>query len=190
MADSVSAKDYLADLTTVPIFDDVVYRREALCLAEDETEDQLDAQLAAAAHTAGIDDANRFLCPDVHDVSTAVSTMTLSSAPRSSMSTHSRETQSTGMTSHPSRTSRDYQFGDGGAMIRPALVPRMSTSSDDSMMARLRYSVRHRTSSSLSGSSSVTPPETPSRKQKRSSGLFSMFRKDSRCVWSGASANP
>lgn len=179
------APDYLADLTTAPIFDEDVYRSEALNLPESETEDQLDAQLALEARNAGIQDPDHFLYPDVHDISTAVSTMTVSSAPRSSMSIHSRETQSTGITSHPSRTSRDYPYVESAPALRPGLLPRMSMSSDDyydSMMGRFRSNARHRASHSLSGPSSLAPPKpaTP-RKHKRSSGygLFSMFRRDS-----------
>lgn len=185
--------DYLADLTTAPIFDDAVYLSEALNLSESQNEDDLDTQLALSARESGIEDPYRFLCPDAHDISTAVSTMTISSEHRSSMSIHSRETQSTGATSHPSRTSKDNPYMEGPLTLRTPPLTRVSLSSDDyydAMMSRLRPNARHRTSSStvsgansiFSNSSSFLQP-TP-RKQKRASGLglFSMFRKDSRCV--------
>lgn len=189
----------LADLGTALIFDDHIYLTEALHLPTQSTDDDVDSLLALQAREAGIEDPYRFLCPDVNDVSTAMSTVTLSSEQRSSMSIHSRETQSTAWTSQPSRTSRDHPYADAPISASPILrspqpppFARASLSLDsyDSVMDRFRpASVRHRDSSSTfsvtnsvrsTGSSSL-PKLTP-RKHKRASQLFAMFRRDSRCV--------
>lgn len=186
--------NYLADLTTAPIFDDSVFLTEALKLPDCQNEDLLDAHVILAAEGAGIQDPYRFLCPDLVDISTAVSTLTVSSAHRSSMSIHSRETQSTGITSHPSRTSKDSHGLEGSPVPRAAQLARASVSSDDHydvVMNRFRPSARHRPpSSTVSATNPVfSAPSSPAkptpRKQKRTSrhALFSMFRRDSRCVF-------
>lgn len=183
--------DCFADLTIAPIFEESLYLSEALLLPVNENEDDLDAQLAVCARESGIEDPYRYLCPDAHDISTSMSTMSLQSEHRSSMSIHSRETQSTGFTSQPSRTSRDNTFVEQSQVLRtPPPLARASLSLDhyDSVMHRFRPGVRHRHSSStysaansvLSSASSARKPAV--RKHKRGSGLFSMFRKDSRCV--------
>jgi hypothetical protein len=185
--------DYLVDLTSAPIFEDDVYNSEVLALPAGQNEDDVDSQLAVSARESGIEDPYRILCPGVHDVSIAMSTMSVSSEHRSSMSIHSRETQSTGFTSHPSRTSKDTPYMEGSTVPRTLPVAPGVVSADDyydTMMRRFRPSYQQRTSSSTaSGAHSVTSNASTSRKpttrkQKRASGLglFSMFRKDSRCV--------
>jgi hypothetical protein len=187
--------DYLADLTTAPIFDDAIFVSEALKLPHGQDEDDLDARLAVSARESGIENPYRFLCPDAIDISTAMSTMTVSTGHRSSLSVHSRETWSTGVTSHQSRTSRDTPYVETSPVVRMPPPPRPSLSSEDyyeAMIRRFRPNVRHRPSSStVSGATCVlstpsSPPLPTPRKQKRASGLslFSMFRKDSRWVWS------
>lgn len=182
------AADYLADLTTAPIFDDAVFSSEVLELPNGQNEDHLEFELVAAARDVGIEDPHRFLYTAANNVSTAESTTTVSSIHRSSMSIHSRETQSTGFTSPLSRTSKDISTLDSLAALR--ISPRMSVSSDDNydnMMRRFRYNVRHRVSSNVSDvpsilSNSSSPSKSTPRKQKRASGLFAIFRKDSRHV--------
>jgi hypothetical protein len=107
------------------------------------------------------------------------------------MSIHSRETQSTGITSHPSRTSKDIPVLDSSPALRIAPPGRSSLSTDDyygAVRNRFLSSTRHRTSYSVSCAPTVHPSSPPvfmptNRKQKRGSyGLFSMFRKDSRYV--------
>ncbi|KAF2192572.1 hypothetical protein K469DRAFT_717123 [Zopfia rhizophila CBS 207.26] len=179
--------DFFADLTTAPIFEDVVYESEALGLPETQNEDQLEEQLAVSARESGIEDPYAYFCTGSQDLSTAISTMTVSSEHRSSMSIHSRETQSTGFTSHPSRTSKDTPYFDQLPSFRatpPLARPSLSLDYCDAVLDRFRPGVRHRHSSSaasgansvFSTSSSLSKPAT--RKQKRASGLFSMFRRD------------
>ncbi|KAF2795512.1 hypothetical protein K505DRAFT_273099 [Melanomma pulvis-pyrius CBS 109.77] len=185
--------DYLADLSTAPIFHDAIYLSEALGLPEGQDEDSVDAHLAMSARESGIEDPYRLLCPDLHDISTSLSTMTVASDLRSSMSIHSRETQSTGITSHPSRTSKDNGYMESTLILRTLPPPspmRGSTSFEcyDTVLDRFRPSARHRPSSStysasransaLSSAPSALPKPIP-RKHKRASSLFSMFRKDS-----------
>lgn len=197
----LDAGDYFSDLTTAPIFDDAVYQLEALCLPDGQNEEDLDEQLAISAREAGIDDPYRFLCaegpdsdPD-RDLSTAVSTLTVSSERASSMSVHSRETQSTGATSYPSRTSKDQVHSDQSSTLRsPPPLTRGSFSLDsyDAVMDRFRPTIRHRystsnasgTNSLRSTASSLPKPSPTPRKQKRTSGLFAMFRRDTRFAWS------
>ncbi|KAF2653573.1 hypothetical protein K491DRAFT_780242 [Lophiostoma macrostomum CBS 122681] len=182
--------DYLVDLTSAPIFEEALWLSEALHLVSTQTEDDLDSQLAVSARESGIEDPYRILCPGVHDVSTALSTMTVSSEHRSSMSIHSRESQSTGFTSHPSRTSKDSPYVEGSTVPRTSPTAPGTLSADDyydTMMRRFRPSYQQRTSaSSTSGVHSVVSNVSSSRKpntrkQKRATGLglFSMFRKDS-----------
>jgi hypothetical protein len=94
------------------------------------------------------------------------------------------------VTSPLSRTSKDISALDSLSALRMSPHPRVSVSSDDNydnMMRRFRSNVRHRTSSTVSDvpsvlSNSSSQPKSMPRKQKRASGLFSMFRKDSRHV--------
>ncbi|KAF2738489.1 hypothetical protein EJ04DRAFT_459524 [Polyplosphaeria fusca] len=174
-----------AHLTSAPIFDHVVYQCEGLGLPPGQHEDVLDEQLAVAARACGIDDPDSYLYPDARTMSTAFSTLTFDSERASSMSIHSRETQSTGITSDPSRTSKDNPYVEQPSSVpRPPLHSTGLPSSDyDSVMARFRPHIGHRHSSSnssytnslLSATSSLSKPVA----KKRSAGLFSMFRRDS-----------
>lgn len=183
------AADYLADLTTVPIFDDAVFCSEALNLPNGQTEENIEFELVAAARDVGIKDPYRFLYIPANNLSNVPndeSSTTASSLHRSSMSIHSRDTQSTGVTSPLSRTSKDISTLDSLAARR--ISSRVSVSSDDgydNMMRRFRYNARHRTSSNVSDVPSVSSfsssqSKTTRPKQKRASSLFAMFRKDSR----------
>ncbi|KAF2467192.1 uncharacterized protein BDR25DRAFT_69500 [Lindgomyces ingoldianus] len=184
--------DYYFDLTTDPIFEDAVYRAEVLGLPDNEDEDALDEQLAMSAKESGIADPYRLLNPEAQDLSTAISTLTALSEHRSSMSIHSRESQSTAMTSHPSRTSKENPSLEPSPTVRtppPFTRPSLSLEYYDAVMDRFRPSIGHRHSSSnASGATSVlsTTSSLPvlsklatARKPKRTSSLFSMFRKDS-----------
>jgi hypothetical protein len=179
--------DFFADLTTAPIFDDATYLSEALLLPVNENEDDLDTQLALSARESGIEDPYRFLCPDAHHISASMSTTSLQSEQRSSMSIHSRETQSTNFTSPTSRTSRDNHYVEQVPALQSPPLTRASLSLDyDCAMDRPRPNVRHSLSSSgfsaansiLSTTSSARKPST--RKHKRGSALFSVFRKELR----------
>ena len=182
--------DFFADLTTAPIFDDAVYQAEALLLPVNENEDDLDTQLALAARESGIEDPYRFLCPGTHLIPSSMSISSLQSEQRSSMSIHSRETQSTNFTSPTSRTSRDHPDMDQPPVLRSplSLAPASPLQDQDPGTEHFLPSIRHRHSSSgfsaansiLSTTSSARKPST--RKHKRGSGLFSMFRKDSKWV--------
>lgn len=180
--------DCVAGLTTAPVFDDAVYLSEALLLPVNENEDDLDSQLAVSARESGIDDPYRYLCPDIHDISTSMSTVSLYSEQRSSMSIDSRDT---GFSSQPSRTSRENPRMEPSPVLRKARpLPRASLSLDhyDTVVEKHRPNVRHRHSSSTFSaansvlSNSLPPRKSTGRKYKRGSGLFSMFRKDPRCV--------
>ena len=179
--------DHVA-LTTAPIFDDAVYLSEALHLPVNQNEDDLDAELALLARESGIQDPYRFLCP-VQDVSRALSTLTVDSDHRSSMSIHSQETQSTSFTSAPSRTSRDqiYSSDRSSAPRVPPKLARASLSVENygSVIAGQVPDIqpRHSTSTlsvapSVLSSSSSQQSHAPRR--KRGSGIFAMFRRDSR----------
>jgi hypothetical protein len=173
--------------TTAPIFDDAVYHSEALLLPVTENEDDLDSQLALAARESGVEDPYRILSPDAHLISTSMSMTSLHSEQRSSMSIHSRETQSTSFTSPTSRTSRDHPYLDQPPVLRsPPSLARASLSQDhDSAPDYFLPSIRHRHSSSgFSAANSILSTTSSARKpkHKRGSGLFSIFRRDSRCV--------
>ena len=180
---------YFAHLSTDPIFDDGIFCAEALCLPDCQNEDDLDARILNAAREAGILDPQKHLRPDVQNISAAVSTMTVSSMPRSSMSISIRsgKSHSTCMTSQPSRTSKDHTYGDQSPVSHSRPHPRTSLSLEyyDSVLERFRPSVRHKhTASGISRSPSVLSdsaslPTSPTRKHKRTSGVFSLFRKNS-----------
>lgn len=180
--------DSIATLTTAPIFDDRLYFTEALLLQDGDTDDLVASRLALAAKESGIEDALLFLIPRpaVLDISTALSTMSLRSEQRSSVSVHSRETQSTTFTSLPSRSSRDKS--PMSRMPPPLLRASFSVDRNDAIAETPRSSMRHRhstsgfsTSPSLHSSASSMQGRS-SRKQKRASALFSLFRKEQRCV--------
>jgi hypothetical protein len=170
-------------LTTAAIFDDAVYASEALDLPAHQTEDDFDAELALLARESGIQDPYQFLSSP-RDVSRALSTMTLDSDHRSSMSVHSQETQSTSFTSAPSRTSRD-QIQHSDRSSAPRTPPKVALAPHDETAGAPVAVVEQRLSSStLSTSQSVlsdsSASSTPVRRKKRGSGLFGMFRRDSR----------
>jgi hypothetical protein len=175
-------------LSTATIFDDAVFCSEALCLAVDEAEEKIEAELLMVAAESGIEDPARFLCPP-HDVSRALSTVTLDSDRRSSVSIHSQETQSTSFTSAPSRTSRDqaHQSDRLPPMRSPPKPAQMSTvvANKGSAIDVSPVRVEPRLSSStLSVSQSVvsdsSSQSTPVPHRKRASGFFGLFRKTSR----------
>ncbi|KAF2110232.1 hypothetical protein BDV96DRAFT_651373 [Lophiotrema nucula] len=179
--------DYFSDLTTAPIFDDAVYCSEALDLAEGQNENTLDEQTAMSAREAGIEGPHRYLFLEADDISKAMSTLTVDSVSerRSSMSIYSRETQSTGVTSYLSRTSKDNPFFDSTspALRSPASYRGLSAvDCSETTVERFRPDLGHKHSSSNTlpansflAMASPTPKPTP---QKRKSGLFSMFRRD------------
>jgi len=181
--------DVFASLVAELIFDDGTYCSEALLLPPHESESDLDARLLAAARECGIDDADQVLIPDTRYISTSISNMSLPSVQRSSVSVHSRDTQSTAFTSQPSRNSRDHPSGEQSHVIRsPPLLTRQSLTLEtrDALSEAFRPGIQHRHSTSgfsianslRSDDSSLRPHST--RKSRRASGLFSMFRKDSR----------
>ncbi|OCL07209.1 hypothetical protein AOQ84DRAFT_62801 [Glonium stellatum] len=180
-----SAADDLADLSSSLLFDDAVYRREALGLPVEQTEDELDERIAIEARESGIEDPYRCFTPELHDLSTAISTLTVSSAYRSSMSIHSRESHSTGFTSDPSRTSKDQHL-DSPSASRSHQLPRTSLSLEnyDSLLERFRPSMRHSRSSSTASTAgsaslfSTSKKPGASVKRKRGPSLLSMFRRE------------
>lgn len=179
-------------LGTAPIFDDAVYLSEGLSLPVNQNEDDLDAELALLARESGIENPYHFLC-HVQDVSRALSTLTVDSDHRSSMSIHSQETHSTSFTSAPSRTSKDqvYPSERSSSQRAPPKLAQASMSTENHGQApgnpdpasasgsqpRLSTSTMSLTHSALSSSSSISSPST---RRKRGSGLFAMFRRDSR----------
>ncbi|KAF2196062.1 hypothetical protein GQ43DRAFT_476657 [Delitschia confertaspora ATCC 74209] len=186
---SETGGDDLSNLTTAAIFDDAVYHTEALRLTEFQHEDALDEHLALAAREAGIEDLYSYLCPKTPDISAAMSTMTVSSVHRSSLSIHSHDTQSTGVTSHLSRMSKDTFYKDQLSPAHSLPLPRMSSSLEysDLVLQRfrpaggLRYSSSNasRSGSIFSDVSSLPTPTLPKQKRTKTTGMFSMFRRNS-----------
>ncbi|KAI8937779.1 hypothetical protein NX059_005478 [Plenodomus lindquistii] len=179
-------------LTTALIFDDSIFLSEALGLPVTQNEDDVDAELALRATASGIQDPYRFLCPPQY-ISRALSTMTAESANRSSVSLHSRETESTSFTSAPSRTSRDHLYSTDWSPARRRLprsarasisveqhapTPRTSMSRPKAVTTTSSPSV---TQSALSSASSLQQQQQQQQqpRKKRASNLFSLFRKDS-----------
>lgn len=170
-------------LTTMQIFDDATYLREALSLPVNQSEDDVDAQLALLARESGIENPYRFLCP-VQDISRALSTTTIGSAHSSSLSIHSHQTQSTGFTD-PSRTSREQPHVK--RLPPQQITPKLARASIavDSPMEYFpsNFKQRHSTASTFSAahsmSSSASSLHKTSTRRKRASFL-SMFRRDSR----------
>ncbi|KAL1656728.1 hypothetical protein SLS61_000524 [Didymella pomorum] len=165
------------------IFDDATYLREALSLPVNQSEDDVDAQLALLARESGIENPYRFLCP-VQDISRALSTTTIGSAHSSSLSIHSHQTQSTGFTD-PSRTSREQPYVKRlpPQQITPTLA-RASIAVDSPMdYFPSNFKQRHSTASAFSTehsmSSSASSMHKTSTRTKRASFL-SMFRRNSR----------
>lgn len=170
-------------LTTMQIFDDATYLREALSLPVNQSEDDVDAQLALLARESGIENPYWFLCP-VQDISRALSTTTIGSAHSSSLSIHSHQTQSTGFTD-PSRTSREQPYVKRlpPQQITPTLA-RASIAVDSPMdYFPSNFKQRHSTASAFSTehsmSSSASSMHKTSTRTKRASFL-SMFRRNSR----------
>ena len=184
-----SGVDEFADLSSSLLFDDAMYRREALGLPVNQTEDELDERIAVEARESGIEDSYRYFTPELQDLSTAISTLTVSSAYRSSMSIHSRESHSTGFTSDPSRNSKDQHLDNLSA---PRLQPPPRTSlcleNYDSLLEKFRPTMRHsRSSSTASTAGSTSLSSTPnipgtSIKRKRGPSLLSMFRREPQYV--------
>jgi hypothetical protein len=178
--------DETVALGTAPIFDDAVYLSEALGLPVNQNEDQLDAELALLARESGVADPYRFV-PPPKTISRAISTMTMDSDQRSSRSIHSQETQSTSFTSAPSRTSRDHLFSSDGSTTRrvppPPLHAAPNVNNPRECTDRPESEFKSRQSSTLSITPSVVSSSASSRqaqsRKKRSSAIFSMFRKDS-----------
>ncbi|KAF1365794.1 hypothetical protein EJ07DRAFT_93915 [Lizonia empirigonia] len=169
-------------LTTMHIFDNATYLREALGLPVNQSEDDIDAQLVLLAKESGIEDPYRFLCP-VQEVSRALSTTTVGSAHSSSLSIHSHQTQSTGVTD-PSRTSREQPHVKRlpPQQTTPTLA-RASVALDSTMdYFPANFRQRHSTASTFSAahsmSSSASSLQKTSTRRKRASFL-SMFRRDS-----------
>lgn len=165
------------------IFDNATYLREALGLPVNQSEDDIDAQLVLLAKESGIEDPYRFLCP-VQEVSRALSTTTVGSAHSSSLSIHSHQTQSTGVTD-PSRTSREQPHVKRlpPQQTTPTLA-RASVALDSTMdYFPANFRQRHSTASTFSAahsmSSSASSLQKTSTRRKRTSFL-SMFRRDSR----------
>ncbi|KAF2823595.1 hypothetical protein CC86DRAFT_299039 [Ophiobolus disseminans] len=178
--------DHVA-LSTATIFEDAVYLSEALSLPVDQTEDDIDAELVLLAQESGIQDPDQFLYPPL-DISRALSTVTLDSDHRSSISVHSQETQSTSVTSAPSRTSRDqiYRSERSPPQRMPPRPARASLTIEHPTLAinALASDAKEtpsRSTSSVSGPilSSSSSSTGPAPRRKRGSGLFNMFRKDS-----------
>ena len=165
------------------VFDDAVYLRDALGLPVNQSEDDVDAQLALLAQESGIENPYRFLC-SVQEISRALSTTTVGSAHSSSLSIHSHQTQSTGFTD-PSRTSREQPHVKRlpPQQTTPTLV-RASIAVESPMdYFPANFKQRHSTASTFSAahsmSSSASSLQKTSTRRKRASFL-SMFRRDSR----------
>ena len=123
------------------------FLRDVLCLAEDESEEQMDAKLHSEAKELGIDVDALFI-----NWNKPQSTRTFSSeAPRRSESIDSRASQSTGLTSNFSDFSRDHQYGQCRQLSRLSL----SFRDYDAFVARGRLNGRN--------SISFSPPTTPAR---------------------------
>ncbi|KAF3037169.1 hypothetical protein E8E11_004228 [Didymella keratinophila] len=159
-------------LTAMQIFDDATYLREALSLPVNQSEDDIDAQLALLARESGIENPYRFLCP-VQDISRALSTTT---------------TQSTGFTD-PSRTSRDQPYVKHLPPQQVTPTPARASRASIAVESPTEYSYfpanfkqRHSTTSTFSAahsmSSSASSLQKSSTRRKRASFL-SMFRRDS-----------
>ncbi|KAL6703773.1 hypothetical protein ACN47E_009072 [Coniothyrium glycines] len=184
-------------LDIAPIFDDAVYVSEALGLSATQNEDDLDAQLALLAMESGVHDPYRFLSPPpTHHGSRALSTVTVDSDHRSSISMRSQESQSTGFTSAPSRASGDHAHANASdrppAASSPRKTARASVSADvpSPSTTTPAQSEPRRSTSTLSvknspPSSSSSLQQAPPRR-KRAAGLFAMFRRESSACTSRA----
>lgn len=175
-------------LTTVTIFDDAVYCSEALRLPVNQNEDAVDEELALLAAESGIQEPWKFLCAP-RDISRALSTVTVDSDQRSSMSVHSQETQSTSFTSAPSRTSKDQIHISERlpAMRTPPKLAQVSSTVgvQEAALEASPTSIQYRPSgSALSVSQSVLSDSSissmPVSRRKRGTLLSLFSRKNSR----------
>ncbi|KAF2488879.1 hypothetical protein BU16DRAFT_553641 [Lophium mytilinum] len=172
-----------SDFLTATLFDDAIYQREVLSLPECKNEDELDQEILEEARQLGIT-VTQDLAPDLHDISTALSTFTVSSERRSSMSVRSHESHSTGFTSDPSRNSKD-QCADNHPASPSFPPPRSSISIENRGFSVdvPRPTMRHAQSSSTtskagSARSLLLVSERPGLKRRRGSSLLSMFRRE------------
>lgn len=170
-------------LTTMQIFDDAAYRRDALGMPVNQTEDDVDAQLILLARESGIADPYRFLCP-VQDISRALSTTTVGSAHSSSLSVHSHQTQSTGVTD-PSRTSREQPQVRRlpPQQTTPTLVRASVTLDSTTDYFPADFKQRHSAASTFSAAHSMSSSSSSLQKtntRRKRASFLSMFRRDSR----------
>lgn len=178
-------------LTTATIFDDAVYCAEALRLPPNQSEDGIDRELALLAEESGIQEPWKILCLP-RDVSRALSTVTMDSDPRSSISVHSQETQSTSFTSAPSRTSRDHVQNTEHLPVmrtppKPAPTSPTIEHQDPPLEASPTRATQRPSSSTLSVSQSVLSDSSSSSNLvswKKRAGLRGLFsRKNSRYMF-------
>jgi hypothetical protein len=161
------------DLTFPAIlFNPILYEREVLFLPTGLHEDEVDDQLTRSAHGLGVECPERCIAHDDEELSTAISTLTVSSEQRSSMSIRSH---STGLTSDPSRHSKDHTHLDASISTVKMSLERPSYDS-------IVESVRPRLAPSRASSTVSNPP--PSRRtifgiKRKRSHLPSIFRRDS-----------
>lgn len=171
-------------LSTTHIFDDAAYLRDALRLPVTQTEDDIDLQLVMQARESGIEDPYHFLCP-VRGISRALSTTTTGSAQSSSLSVHSHQTQSTGMTD-PSRTSREQPYTKRQPPQQQTTpTPAHTSIAVGSTMDYFPADFRHRrsTASAVSAPPSMSSNASSSQKigsRKKRESFLSMFRRNSR----------
>ncbi|KAL5117764.1 hypothetical protein ACEQ8H_004374 [Pleosporales sp. CAS-2024a] len=149
-----------AALTAATIWDDAVYCAQALLLSADQTEDGMESELVLLAEERRVQEPWKFLSISRH-VERALSTVTIDSDPRSSASLHSHDTQSTSLTSAPSRTSRDPIHNTDRFPAMPSTTPPVRLS------ARPSSSTLSVSQSALSDSSSSSHPAP----RRRRSGL-------------------
>lgn len=171
---------------TTPIFHHRPCLAEVLLLpngddGEDGDDDEdVDTRLLAAARESGIEDPHLFLVPPPAILD--ISTLSLSTEQRSSSSVHSRETQSTAPTSLLSRHSHDKSTV---SRLLPPTPMRASFSVDRHVgPSDIPPTLLHHRHSSVSTSMSLPTPSglRPhlSRRTKRATALFSLFRNDHR----------
>lgn len=183
-------RDEPGTLSTATIFDETIYLSEALNLPVHQNEEDVDAELALLARESGIQDPYRYLPP--REISRALSTVTLDSDHRSSMSIHSQETQSTSFTSAPSRTSRDQVYSsDRPPAQRPTPRPARASDSIDGHDTAATVTPTFVQPNFLESTPSIAPSvvsnnssassSTPAPRRKRGS-IFGIFRKESRYV--------
>lgn len=181
-------RDEQGTLRTATIFDEAIYLSEALNLPVNQNEEDVDAELALLARESGIQDPYRYLPP--REISRALSTVTLDSDHRSSMSIHSQETRSTSFTSAPSRTSRDQLYNSEWHPIqRPTPRPARASDSIDGHDAAATVTPTFVHPNFSDSSPSIAPSvvsdhssassSTPAPRRKRGS-IFGVFRKNSR----------